>query len=158
MQSCFGSVAQLVQSVCLTSRGSGVRIPPLPPLQRKYLSSSLERYFLFIVLLLWTECVPILRPMAFSKLRPDFKLEKFHYQSFILLMVCGCSTIKYVPIETDKEVKVITETVYRDTVIFRDLPKESHSQMTVDTSRVETSLAESTAYIDTATNMINHSI
>lgn len=73
-------------------------------------------------------------------------------------MVCGCSTIKYVPIETDREVKVITETVYRDTVIFRDLPKESHSQMTVDTSRVETSLAESTAYIDTATNMINHSI
>ena len=75
-----------------------------------------------------------------------------------LLMVCGCSTIKYVPIETDREVKVITETVYRDTVIFRDLPKESHSQMAVDTSRVETSLAESTAYIDTATNMINHSI
>ena len=75
-----------------------------------------------------------------------------------LLMVCGCSTIKYVPIETDREVKVITETVYRDTVIFRDLPKESHSQMTVDTSRVETSLAESTVYIDTATNMINHSI
>ena len=30
--------------------------------------------------------------------------------------------------------------------------------MTVDTSRVETSLAESTTYIDTATNMINHSI
>ena len=75
-----------------------------------------------------------------------------------LLMVCGCSTIKYVPIETDREVKVITETVYRDTVIFRDLPKESHSQMAVDTSRVETSLAESTAYIDTATNMINHNI
>ena len=43
-------------------------------------------------------------------------------------------------------------------LIFRDLPKESHSQMAVDTSRVETSLAESTAYIDTATNMINHSI
>ena len=27
----FGSLAQLVQSVCLTSRGSGVRIPQLPP-------------------------------------------------------------------------------------------------------------------------------
>ena len=26
-----GSIAQLVQSVCLTSRGSGVRIPVLPP-------------------------------------------------------------------------------------------------------------------------------
>ena len=26
-----GSIAQLVQSICLTSRGSGVRIPLLPP-------------------------------------------------------------------------------------------------------------------------------
>ena len=26
-----GSIAQLVQSVCLTSRGSGVRLPLLPP-------------------------------------------------------------------------------------------------------------------------------
>lgn len=69
-----------------------------------------------------------------------------------LFTVCGCSTIKYVPIESDREVKVVTE------IVYRDLPKESHSQMTVDTSRVETSLAESTAYIDTATNMISHSI
>ena len=66
--------------------------------------------------------------------------------------------MKYVPVETAQEVKVVTETVYRDTVIYRDLPKESHSQMAVDTSRVETSLAESTAYLDTATNMISHSI
>ena len=55
-------------------------------------------------------------------------------------------------------ITVVTENVYRDTVIYRDLPKESHSQMAVDTSRVETSLAESTAYLDTATNMISHSI
>ena len=66
--------------------------------------------------------------------------------------------MKYIPVETVQEVKVVTETVYRDTVIYRDLPKESHSQMAVDTSRVETSLAESTAYLDTAANMISHSI
>ena len=30
LQSCFGSIAQLVQSICLTSRGSGVRLPLLP--------------------------------------------------------------------------------------------------------------------------------
>ena len=29
-----GSLAQLVQSVCLTSRGSGVRLPQLPPPER----------------------------------------------------------------------------------------------------------------------------
>ncbi len=31
-----GSIAQLVQSVCLTSRGSGVRLPLLPPKKRLY--------------------------------------------------------------------------------------------------------------------------
>ena len=30
-----GSIAQLVQSVCLTSRGSGVRLPLLPPVRNK---------------------------------------------------------------------------------------------------------------------------
>ena len=30
-----GSIAQLVQSVCLTSRGSGVRLPLLPPKTKK---------------------------------------------------------------------------------------------------------------------------
>ena len=31
-----GSLAQLVQSICLTSRGSGVRIPQLPHLKVKH--------------------------------------------------------------------------------------------------------------------------
>ncbi len=31
-----GSIAQLVQSVCLTSRGSGVRLPLLPLKKRLY--------------------------------------------------------------------------------------------------------------------------
>lgn len=52
-------------------------------------------------------------------------------------------------------ITVVTENVYRDTVIYRDLPKECHPQMAVDTSRVETSLAESTAYLDTATKIIS---
>ncbi len=39
-----GSIAQLVQSVCLTSRGSGVRLPLLPP-NEKRLCSNLQRRF-----------------------------------------------------------------------------------------------------------------
>ena len=39
----FGSLAQLVQSVCLTSRGSGVRLPQLPP--KKTSSGFLKRSF-----------------------------------------------------------------------------------------------------------------
>ncbi len=46
----IGSLAQLVQSICLTSRGSGVRIPQLP--QKRVVYGSL---FLFFSLLkkLW---------------------------------------------------------------------------------------------------------
>ena len=35
-----GSLAQLVQSVCLTSRGSGVRLPQLPPQRTRRFSGS----------------------------------------------------------------------------------------------------------------------
>ena len=41
----LGSIAQLVQSVCLTSRGSGVRLPLLP--RRKHFGVS-EVLFLFV--------------------------------------------------------------------------------------------------------------
>ena len=37
-----GSLAQLVQSVCLTSRGSGVRLPQLPPPERENQSKILK--------------------------------------------------------------------------------------------------------------------
>ena len=39
-----GSIAQLVQSVCLTSRGSGVRLPLLPP---KKTVTSVTVFFIF---------------------------------------------------------------------------------------------------------------
>ena len=39
----LGSIAQLVQSVCLTSRGSGVRLPLLP--QKNEKAFSLSRSF-----------------------------------------------------------------------------------------------------------------
>ena len=51
-----GSTPQLVQSVCLTSRGSGVRLPLLPPPARvnqsKILKSSDFGIFCYIILLL----------------------------------------------------------------------------------------------------------
>jgi hypothetical protein len=35
----IGSLAQLVQSICLTSRGSGVRTPQLPHIKEAFLAS-----------------------------------------------------------------------------------------------------------------------
>ena len=42
----LGSIAQLVQSVCLTSRGSGVRLPLLP--LRKHFGISEVLFFVFV--------------------------------------------------------------------------------------------------------------
>ena len=41
----YGSLAQLVQSVCLTSRGSGVRIPQLPQLKINDLQQCRSFFF-----------------------------------------------------------------------------------------------------------------
>ena len=43
----IGSLAQLVQSICLTSRGSGVRIPQLPQTKRSKKVSNF-RHLLFL--------------------------------------------------------------------------------------------------------------
>ena len=42
----IGRLAQLVQSICLTSRGSGVRIPQRPPKQRILIVSGEDFFFL----------------------------------------------------------------------------------------------------------------
>ena len=44
----LGRLAQLVQSICLTSRGSGVRIPQRPPEYKRRIHST-ESAFLFLL-------------------------------------------------------------------------------------------------------------
>ena len=55
-----GSIAQLVQSVCLTSRGSGVRLPLLPPPARVNQSKILKSSDFGIFLLYNTPAVTVL--------------------------------------------------------------------------------------------------
>ena len=43
----LGSIAQLVQSVCLTSRGSGVRLPLLPPKEKALQHKCKAFFFIF---------------------------------------------------------------------------------------------------------------
>ena len=72
--------------------------------------------------------------------------------SFLLI---GCSTVKYVPVETIKEV-TRTEQI-RDTVILYKPSKDSISIQTKDTtSRLETSLAVSEASY--SSGVLHHSI
>ena len=61
----------------------------------------------------------------------------------------GCSTVKYVPIETETKIIQKDSIVYvRDTV---DIPS-------VDTSYLSTDLARSTAYLDTLERKIHHTL
>ena len=80
------------------------------------------------------------------------------FMIFCCFLMIGCSTIKYVPIEKATEVHTETVTVYRDTTIFKEIPVEIHSAFSRDTSILETSLAVSSAYIDTSTLMIRHTL
>ena len=98
------------------------------------------------------------------KLKDFIKL--FTIISFFILSIIGCGSIKHVPI-TNK-----TETIYRDSLILRDstryidsilyvqIPREKVMEIIsqIDTSYLETSIAESVAYVDTNSLMIVHSL
>ena len=85
---------------------------------------------------------------------------------FFILFSIGCSTIKHVPIKDN------TNIVMKDTIIVKDstriidsiiyvkIPQEKVMDIIkqIDTSKLETSLAKSIAYVDTNSLMIIHSL
>lgn len=79
---------------------------------------------------------------------------------FILLLIVGCSTTKYIPINSTEK------TIYRDSLIYiKDtievaVPYEviKETSLPTDTSYLKTSLAESIAYIDTTNNKLFHTL
>lgn len=95
----------------------------------------------------------------------DF-IKIFAIVSVFILSIMGCGSIKQVPITNT------TETVYRDSLILRDstryidsviyvqVPREKVMEIIsqIDTSYLETSVAESVAYVDTNSLMIVHSL
>lgn len=76
----------------------------------------------------------------------------------LLLLMVGCSTIKYVPITDTENIHKVDSTIiqYRDTTIFVEVPVEVVKEVVpqLDTLYMETSLAESTSYLDTTTRTL----
>ena len=76
----------------------------------------------------------------------------------LLLLMVGCSTIKYVPITDTENIHKVDSTIiqYRDTTIFVEVPVEVVKEVVpqLDTLFMETSLAESTSYLDTTTRTL----
>lgn len=76
----------------------------------------------------------------------------------LLLLMVGCSTIKYIPITDTENIHKVDSTIiqYRDTTIFVEVPVEVVKEVVpqLDTLFMETSLAESTSYLDTTTRTL----
>lgn len=78
----------------------------------------------------------------------------------LLLLYCGCSTTRYIPVNSTTTVTIKDTVTLIDTLVLVDPPKETTSVLSLlnDTSVVSTSLATSTAYIDSSTLTLKHTI
>lgn len=73
-----------------------------------------------------------------------------------LFFAISCSTVKYVPVETIKEVHVKDSVFFRDTTIKYQIEKERYTDYAglLDTLRLSTEYASAEAYIDTTANLL----
>lgn len=79
-----------------------------------------------------------------------------------LLILVSCGSVKYIPTETKTIYNYIDSTIisYKDSIIFVEVPIERIVDVVAqyDTSRLETTVAKSTAYVDTTTHTLKHSL
>lgn len=76
----------------------------------------------------------------------------------ILSLITSCKTIQYVPIESDTKIEYRDTTIYRDSVVYTPIEVVKEVVPELDTLKMETSLAEASAYVDTTTNTLKGSI
>lgn len=85
----------------------------------------------------------------------------------IIIFICtiflsSCGNLKYVATETKTIYNYIDSTIvsYKDSIIFVEMPVERIIDVVAqyDTSKLETSIAKSTAYVDTTTHTLKHSL
>lgn len=80
----------------------------------------------------------------------------------IIALIClsSCSTVKYVPVQTEEKV-IIKDSIVRviDTVTV-EVPKEVVKEVlpAIDTSVLQTELASSVAYLDTVERKLHHTL
>lgn len=78
----------------------------------------------------------------------------------ILLTLMGCASVKEIPVQTVEKVIVKDSLIYVTDTLRIEVPKEIVREVVpqVDTSYLKTSLAESTAYLDTINRKIHHTL
>lgn len=72
----------------------------------------------------------------------------------IAVVFTTCSTIKYIPVETIKEIHTIDSVYFRDTTVQYRIEKEYVKEYAKDTLRLSTKYSDFTAFQDTTTGML----
>lgn len=88
-------------------------------------------------------------------------MKRFFYIICLFILV-SCGSAKYIPTETKIVYNYIDSTIvsYKDSIIFIEIPVERIVDVVAqyDTSKLETTVAKSTAYVDTTTHTLKHSL
>lgn len=76
------------------------------------------------------------------------------------LFLFGCSTVQQIPVETIEKIEIRDSLIYITDSILIEVEKEVIKEVLpeMDTSYLETSLARSTAYLDTNKRQIHHTL
>lgn len=78
----------------------------------------------------------------------------------LVAMFTGCSTLKEVPVQTVEKIEYRDSLVYVHDTLTIPVPYEKIVEVVpeIDTSYLETSVAKSTAYLDTAKRKLHHTL
>ena len=78
----------------------------------------------------------------------------------LVAMLSGCSVIKEVPVQTVEKIEYRDSLVYVHDTLTIPIPYEKIVEVVpeIDTSYLETSVAKSTAYLDTAKRKLHHTL
>lgn len=72
----------------------------------------------------------------------------------LLFVLAGCGTIKYVPVETKTEIRYVDSLRIKDSTVVIPIERIVDIVATYDTLKLETSVASSTAYVDTTVHKL----
>ena len=78
----------------------------------------------------------------------------------LLLIAVSCSTTKYTPVQTIEKIEYRDSLIYIKDTITIPIEKEVIKEVipSIDTSYLETSVAKSVAYLDTAKRQLHHTL
>ena len=87
-------------------------------------------------------------------------IEQLSVIIIALICLCSCSSIKYVPIQTEEKIIVKDSLVFINDTITVEVPFETIREVLpqIDTSILQTDLASSTAYLDTIERKLVHTL